>query len=129
MWKLDGTTLTNQGNVWRSPGTWIFRETSPQNYNIVNMKVRYRIFIRKFQILAYTPHIRQNHSTFLLNSTKNRCVEKHFFFRWLFFARKPFLWCRKAFSVVEIKKGDITADCKKLLSIAKYCYSSFNSPL
>ena len=51
MWKLDGTTLTNQANVWRSPGAWIFRETSPQNYNIVNMKVRYHSFVCKLQIL------------------------------------------------------------------------------
>ena len=66
MWKLDGTTLTNQAKIWRSPGAWIFRETSPQNYNIINMKVRYSIF-KNSRFL----HIRQNNSTFLPNSTKN----------------------------------------------------------
>ena len=71
MWKLDGKTLTNQANVWTSPGTWTFKETSPQNYNIINMKVRYSIFINSKFLHICTPHTRRNHSTFLLISTKN----------------------------------------------------------
>ena len=38
MWKLEGQTLINKGNVWKSQGKWIFTPKSPPNYEIINLE-------------------------------------------------------------------------------------------